>query len=76
MDIERLIHMANQIGAFFQAEPDRAVALEGIAGHLRRFWDPRMRKQILAWVDERGAEGLTEIVAEAIRLNRDKLLAS
>jgi len=75
MDIQRLIHMANQIGAFFQAEPDRAVALEGIAAHLKRFWDPRMRKQILTWLDEHGGEGLSEIVAEAIRLNRDKLLA-
>jgi formate dehydrogenase subunit delta len=74
MDIQRLIHMANQIGAFFQAEPDRAVALEGITSHLKRFWDPRMRKQILAWVDEHRGEGLSEIVAEAIRLNRDKLL--
>lgn len=75
MDIERLVHMANQIGAFFQAEPERAVALEGIAGHLKRFWDPRMRKQMLAWLDQGGGEGLSEIVAEAIRLNRDKLLA-
>jgi formate dehydrogenase subunit delta len=75
MDPHHLVHMANQIGAFFQAEPDRAAALEGIAGHLRRFWDPRMRRQILAWLDEHGGEGLTEIVAEAIRANRDKLAA-
>jgi formate dehydrogenase subunit delta len=67
--------MANQIGAFFQAEPDRALALDGIAAHLKRFWDPRMRTQLLTWLDEHGGEGLTELVAEAIRTNRDKLAA-
>ena len=56
MDPHHLVHMANQIGAFFQAEPDRAAALEGIAGHLKRFWDPRMRSQILAWFDSTGAK--------------------
>jgi formate dehydrogenase subunit delta len=75
MDPQRLIHMANQIGAFFSAEPDRTVALTGIAGHLERFWDPRMRREILAWVDEHGGEGLTELVAEAIRVHRDTLVA-
>jgi formate dehydrogenase subunit delta len=75
MDAHRLVQMANQIGTFFQSEPDHALALEGIAGHLKRFWDPRMRRQILAWLDEHGGEGLTDLVAEAIRTNRDKLAA-
>ncbi len=73
MEIGHLVHMANQIGAFFQAEPDRATALAGIATHLKRFWDPRMRKQIVAWVDEHGGEGLSDSVVEAIRLNRENL---
>ena len=75
MDQQRLVHMANQIGSFFQSEPDHALALEGIAGHLKRFWDPRMRKQILAWLDEHNGEGLTDLVAEALRSNREKLAA-
>ena len=75
MDPQHLVHMANQIGAFFQAEPDRALALDGIAGHLKRFWEPRMRTQLLAWLDDHSGEGLTELVAEAIRANRDKLTA-
>jgi len=69
MDPQRLVHMANQIGAFFQAEPDRALAMEGIAGHLKRFWEPRMRAQLLAWLDEHRGEGLTELVHEAVRAN-------
>lgn len=73
MDAQRLIHMANQIGAFFEAEPDRAAALEGIAGHIKRFWDPRMRREILNWVDEHDGEGLSALVLEAIRTRRSLL---
>jgi len=73
MDPHRLVQMANQIGTFFQADPDRAAALDGIATHIKRYWDPRMRSQLLTWLDEHAGEGLSETVAEAIRANRDKL---
>ena len=65
--------MANEIGAFFAAEPDRRVAIEGVAGHLRRFWDPRMRREILNWIDKGGGEGLTDLVLTAIREHREEL---
>ncbi|MFN0315818.1 MAG: formate dehydrogenase subunit delta [Burkholderiales bacterium] len=73
MQGEHLYKMANQIGAFFAAEPDRAAAMEGVANHLKRFWDPRMRKQIVQMVDERHA-GLQPLVEEAIRVHRERLL--
>jgi formate dehydrogenase subunit delta len=73
LDPQRLIHMANQIGAFFEAEADRAMALEGIAGHIKRFWDPRMRREILHWVDENQGDGLSALVLEAIRTRRSTL---
>ena len=73
MDIHRLIKMANEIGAFFEAEPDRAVALEGIATHIKRFWEPRMRRELLRWVDERNGDGLKELVLAAIQSNRERL---
>jgi formate dehydrogenase subunit delta len=45
MQAERLVYMVNQIGDFFKSYPhDQAVA--GIADHVRKFWEPRMRKQI------------------------------
>ena len=47
MDLHRLVRMANQIGDFFETEADHAAALGDIAGHIRRFWDPRMRREIL-----------------------------
>ena len=55
MRVERLVSMANDIGAFFNAEPDKAEAAKSIASHLRRFWDPRMRRQIVAHYREGGA---------------------
>ena len=73
MDVHRLIKMANEIGAFFEAEPDRAVALEGVANHIERFWEPRMRRELLRWVDEHNGEGLKELVLGAIQANREKL---
>jgi len=65
MNIERLVRMANDIGNFFKSEPDHAVAVDGVASHLKRFWDPRMRKEIVAYVDEGGAE-LMDLVREAV----------
>ena len=73
MDVHRLIKMANEIGAFFEAEPDRAIAIEGVSDHIRRFWEPRMRRELLRWVDEHDGQGLTELVLAAIQANRKKL---
>jgi formate dehydrogenase subunit delta len=60
MNIERLIAMANDIGRYFAAEPDQAVAVAGIADHLKRFWEPRMRRQIVAHLAA-GGEGLDSL---------------
>ena len=65
MSAERLVQMANDIGHFFGAEPKRADAIAGIAGHIQRFWDPRMRRQIAAHLAA-GGEGLEDLTREAI----------
>lgn len=65
MNIDHLVRMANDIGNFFKAEPDHAQAVEGVVTHIRRFWDPRMRKEILAYVDN-GGLGLMDLVREAV----------
>jgi formate dehydrogenase subunit delta len=73
MNIQRLVRMANDIGNFFKAEPDHAQAVDGVATHIKRFWDPRMRRELLTWIDEHEAQGLAPLVAEAIRAHRDRL---
>ena len=65
MNVERLVAMANDIGAFFKGEPVREDAVAGIAGHLKRFWDPRMRKRIVEHARAGGA-GMDELVREAV----------
>jgi len=56
--------MANQIGKFFASQGDeKAVPL--IADHLVKFWDPRMRKAIVAHLAEGGA-GLDPSVRQAV----------
>ncbi|MDF1482249.1 formate dehydrogenase subunit delta [Extensimonas sp. H3M7-6] len=69
MDIHHLLRMANQIGTFFEAMPARDQALQEVAQHLRKFWEPRMRRELLAHLDAGGA-GLLPIVAEALCAHR------
>jgi formate dehydrogenase subunit delta len=64
MSPDRLIYMANQIGHFFQSQrPETRVP--GIAEHIRKFWDPRMRSAIFAHLDAGGA-GLDPEVRSAL----------
>ena len=64
MSPDRLIYMANQIGRFFRSQ-GHGQAVPGIAEHIQKFWDPRMRKSIFAHLDNGGA-GLDPEVREAI----------
>jgi formate dehydrogenase subunit delta len=64
MSHDRLIYMANQIGKFFHSQGhDKAVT--GIAEHIQKFWDPRMRRTILTHLHAGGA-GLDPQVRDAI----------
>ena len=65
MSPEKLIYMANQIGKFFAHEGE-AKAVPAIADHLAKFWDPRMRRAILAHLDAGGA-GLDPFVLAAVQ---------
>jgi formate dehydrogenase subunit delta len=59
--------MANDIGAFFGAEPDKTEAALNVAQHLKRFWDPRMRRQIVRHYDA-GGDGLNDVPRAAVAL--------
>jgi formate dehydrogenase subunit delta len=60
----KLVYMANQIAKFFAIHPEPA-AIAGTADHLRKFWDPRMRRLIIEHFDA-GGEGLNAITRKAI----------
>ncbi len=65
---EKLIRMANQIGTFFLSQP-KNTQIEGVAGHINKFWEPRMRRQLFAHIDN-GGDGLLAIVMDASALIR------
>ena len=64
MKPENLVHMANQIGKFFQYQRKDEI-VPGIANHIKKFWEPRMRTAIFAYIDQ-GGDGLDPLVKEAI----------
>ena len=66
MNVDRLVVMANDIGHYFAAEQDHVAAVAAVAAHLQRFWDPRMRRQIVAHVAA-GGDGLSELALAAVR---------
>ncbi|MBM3851088.1 MAG: formate dehydrogenase subunit delta [Verrucomicrobia bacterium] len=74
MDSNKLVKMANDIAAFFEAEPDPAACSAGIGGHIGRFWDPRMRRALFRHLDEHGGEGLRDSVVRALSAHREALL--
>ncbi|CAG4905248.1 formate dehydrogenase subunit delta [Paraburkholderia gardini] len=75
MDDNNLIDMANRIGDFFDSLPDHEEAVTSIADHIRRFWEPRMRRAILATLDTPGATEIvmSDIVRESLVKHRDDL---
>jgi formate dehydrogenase subunit delta len=71
MDPTKLVKMANAIADFFDADPDAEAAHAAIASHIERFWDPRMRRDLLRWIDEHDGEGLKPSAADAVRARRE-----
>ena len=65
MQVETMVHNANQIALFFSSYPHEE-ALAGVADHIAKFWERRMRQQLLEYVDH-GGQGLHELVVEAAK---------
>ncbi|QEX14876.1 NAD-dependent formate dehydrogenase [Hypericibacter terrae] len=64
MNPDRLVYMANQIAKGFRLKTeDRAVA--DTLDHIQKFWEPRMRREILA-VLASGGDGLEPIARKAV----------
>ncbi|HEX2242310.1 MAG TPA: formate dehydrogenase subunit delta [Gammaproteobacteria bacterium] len=67
MSTEQLVTMLNDIAAFFDAASDDGERAQSVATHMRRYWDPRMRKQIVQHVAS-GGEGLAPVARAAVEL--------
>ncbi len=68
MNPANLIKMANQIGAFFEAMPNREQAVKDIAAHIQKNWDPRMRTALHNYISSCGDVELSPMVREALLL--------
>ncbi|MBO9630982.1 MAG: formate dehydrogenase subunit delta [Shinella sp.] len=63
----KIIRMANQIATFFHSQP-ASEGPGGVATHINKFWEPRMRRQLFDIVDNHGGEGLDSLVLKAVPL--------
>ena len=59
----KIVRMANQIATFFNSQPE-AERVKGVANHINKFWEPRMRREFFALVDT-GGEGFMPLVMAA-----------
>jgi formate dehydrogenase subunit delta len=60
---DTLVRMANQIADFFKIQPEQE-AVAGTADHIKKFWDPRMRKMMAEHLAH-GGDGLNPIALKA-----------
>jgi formate dehydrogenase subunit delta len=66
MQTADMIRMANQISDFFKSYSEQE-AIAGIADHITKFWDPRMRKDFFMHMDA-GGDGLSDLVKKSAEL--------
>lgn len=64
---EHLLEMANDIGAYFITDKDHERARDGVRNHLEKFWEPRMRRKLIEHWRRAAGEGLSPLVAEAVK---------
>ena len=60
-----MVHSANQIAQFFASYP-REEAVAGVADHIQKFWEKRMRQQLSDYI-AKGGGGLNELALEAAK---------
>lgn len=63
METTKLVHMVNQIALAFRLQP-KDEAVSQTVEHLRAFWSPQMRKELVAYLAAGGA-GLEPLAKEA-----------
>ncbi len=68
MNIDQLIKMTNEIASFWEGETGQAQAANDVATHLRRYWEPRMRTQMITYFEQRQGAGLSEVARQAVAI--------
>jgi len=60
-----MVHNANQIALYFAGFP-REEAIAGVQDHIQKFWERRMKDQLIDYIAH-GGTGLHELVLEAVK---------
>jgi formate dehydrogenase subunit delta len=63
MSPDKLIYQVNQIATFFKSKP-HDVGVAGVANHINRYWEARMRRQFFEMIAA-GGKGFDPLVIEA-----------
>ena len=66
MEIRDMVRMANQIAAFFNGAGHEQ-AVKDSAEHINKFWEPRMRRALIAYLDQ-GGKDLDQTIRDAAAL--------
>lgn len=66
---EKLVRMANQIATFFLSQP-KGVQIEGVATHINKFWEPRMRRRFFELIDRGDCPFLPLVIDASARVRR------
>ena len=75
MNIDLLIKMANEIGSFWEGETGADKAANDVATHIKRYWEPRMRAQMITYFEQRQGAGLSDIAKGAVALLASQAMA-
>lgn len=67
MNIDHMVKMANEIAAFFAGASPPQQAPRDVATHIRRYWEPRMRRAMLAHFAQGGA-GLSDLARSGVAI--------
>lgn len=75
MSPDKLRYQANQIATFFASQPEDE-QVEGVADHINKFWDPRMRT-LLFEISDVSTDGFKPMVVSALeKVNRPQPVGS
>lgn len=66
---EKIIRMSNQIATFFLSQPEET-RLDGVATHINKFWEPRMRKRFFDLIDNEAGGFLPLVRSAALKIKR------
>lgn len=67
MNMDNLVTMLNDISTFFSGEGDLQQAAAGTESHISRYWEKRMRQQMIEHYHA-GGEGLNAVSRAAVAI--------